>query len=268
MDDIEKKYMRLKDQIREYKSLVIAYSGGIDSALLLRVATEVLGKNAIGVMADSASVPRKEITEAKRVAGKIGANMMMITTEETYDENYIENPTNRCYFCKSELFHKLFRVAQEKNIRYIASGTNIDDLGDFRPGLQAADEQQVKSPLRDAGFTKSDIRELAKRLDLDVWDKPASPCLASRIPYGNPVTVQKLAQIEEAEDYLKGFSIRELRVRHFGKKARIEVNKPDLGKIEDNLFEITKRFREIGFQELDYQEFKSGALNALINAQG
>ncbi|NIA29548.1 MAG: ATP-dependent sacrificial sulfur transferase LarE [Actinobacteria bacterium] len=268
MDDIEQKYMKLKDQIREYESLIIAYSGGIDSTLLLKVAGEVLRDQVIGVMADSASVPRKEIAEAKQMAKDFGTRMMIINTEETSDENYIKNPSTRCYFCKSELYHKLFQVAQEKNIRYIANGTNIDDLGDFRPGLQAADEQQVKSPLRDAGFTKSDIRELAKRLKLDVWDKPASPCLASRIPYGNPVTVQKLAQIEEAEDYLKGFGIRELRVRHFGTKARIEVNKPDLDKIKNHLFEIKNRFGEIGFQELDYQEFKSGALNALINAQG
>lgn len=266
MDDIEQKYIKLKNQISEYESLIIAYSGGIDSTLLLKVAGEVLGDRVIGVMADSASVPRKEIAEAKKMAKDFGAKMMIINTEETSDENYMKNPSNRCYFCKSELYHKLFDVAREKNIQYIANGTNIDDLGDFRPGLQAADEQQVKSPLRDAGFSKSDIRELAKRLHLNVWDKPASPCLASRIPYGNPVTVQKLAQIEAAEDFLKSFGIRELRVRHFGKKARIEVNRQDFTTIKERWKQIKLKFDEIGFLEVDFQEFKSGALNVLINA--
>ncbi len=266
MDDIEQKYTKLKNLIREYESLIIAYSGGIDSTLLLRIAGEVLGDQVMGVMADSASVPRKEISKAKKMAKEFGTKMMIINTEETSDENYIKNPSNRCYYCKTELYHKLFDVAREKNIRYIANGTNIDDLGDFRPGLQAAEEQQIKSPLRDAGLSKNDIRELAKRLHLNIWDKPASPCLASRIPYGDPVTIQKLAQIEAAEDYLKSFGIRELRVRHFGKQARIEVNKQDFPTIEKCWDQIKSKFNEIGFSDADYQEFKSGALNVLINA--
>jgi pyridinium-3,5-biscarboxylic acid mononucleotide sulfurtransferase len=268
MDVIETKYEKLKEILASYQSLIVAYSGGIDSALLVKVANDVLGDRALAVTGDSASVPKRELLDAKRLATEFGARMKIINTEETSNESYSQNPSNRCYYCKSELYDKLFIVAKEESIQYIANGTNVDDLGDYRPGLQAAEENRIKSPLRDAGFSKNDIRELSKRLNLDFWDKPASPCLASRIPYGNEVTEHKLGQVEAAEDYLKNLGIRELRVRHFGQKARIEVNKQDFPTIENNLDKIKDEFKRIGFQELEYQEFKSGALNLLINAQG
>ncbi len=266
MQTLETKYDRLKKILQQYESLIIAYSGGLDSAFLLKVAHDVLGDRVLAVMADSPSVPQRELREAKDFAQKIGAAMQIINTDEINDENYAKNPADRCYFCKSELYHKIFAIAKEKNIRYIANGTNVDDLGDYRPGLEAADENKVQSPLRDAGLTKNDIRELARRLQLDIWDKPASPCLASRIPYGQPVTAQKLAQVEQAEDYLRSFGIRELRVRHFGHLARIEVNKPDFEPIEQHFEEIKRKFKKIGFEEIELKEFKSGALNVLINA--
>ncbi len=266
MQNLDEKYGLLKKEISSYKSLIIAYSGGIDSVLLLKVAHDVLGERALAVMADSPSVPRRELREAQRIAAEIGARMRIIDTHEIEDENYAQNPSNRCYFCKSELYTELVRVAKEENFEFIANGTNVDDLGDYRPGLQAADEYRVKSPLRDAGFTKADIRALARRLGLDVWEKPASPCLASRIPYGQPVTAKKLNQVDLAEDVLHGLGIRELRVRHFVDKARIEVNKPDFEIIERNFDAIREQFQKIGFPEIELKEFKSGILNELIDA--
>lgn len=266
MDSLQDKYQKLQDIIAGYGSLVIAYSGGIDSALLVKVANDVLGEKALAVMADSPSVPKSELEEAQKLARQFGARMLIINTNEIDDENYAKNPTDRCYYCKSELYDKLIPIAREQNIPYIANGTNVDDLGDYRPGLKAADEKMIKSPLRDAGFTKADIRALAKQLDLEFWDKPASPCLASRIPYGNEVTKEKLKQVEEAEAFLKSLGLRELRVRHFGEKARIEVHQQDFQVLENNWGKITAEFSRIGFKETEYQEFKSGALNLLINA--
>lgn len=243
---------------------MVAFSGGIDSALLLRVAHEVLRDKVLAVTADSPSVPRREIEEAKRIAKNIGARHLIIQTEETKNENYIKNPANRCYFCKSELYSKLLEIAKREKIHYIANGTNFDDLGDYRPGLQAAREYQIISPLKEANLTKNDIRALAKQLKLRIWDKPASPCLSSRIPYGSKVTRKKLVMIEEAEAFIKSLNIKELRVRHFGKKARIETNKRDFEIINQNFQLITNKFKTIGFNEIELIEFKSGSLNSLL----
>ena len=267
MNDLDIKYQKLKDEIAGYDSLLIAFSGGLDSALLVKVCHDVLGDRMLAVTADSPSVPRRELEEAKKFCREIGARLRIIRTHETEDENYARNPADRCYFCKSELYSRLDEIADQENIRFIANGTNVDDLGDYRPGLKAADERRIKSPLRDAGLTKNDIRELARRLGLEIWDKPASPCLASRIPYGSEVTPEKLAQVERAEEFLRGLGIRELRVRHFGHKARIETHRIDFDVINQNLIAIRDRFRKIGFKEIEWQEFKSGALNVLINAQ-
>ena len=268
MDQIDRKYRALKEHLAGYDSLIVAFSGGIDSALLLKVAYEVLGDRVLAVTSDSPSIPRHELEEAKRIAADIGAPLLIVNTNEAENESYIENPANRCYYCKSELYGKLADIARQRGIQYIASGTNYDDLGDYRPGLQAADENKIKSPLKDAGFSKNDIRELARRLGMDVWDKPAAPCLASRIPYGSKVTPEKLTQVEKSENILRGYGIRELRVRHFGDKARIEANKDDLSIVSEHLDEIEKRFRTIGFDRIELKEFKSGALNAFIHVQG
>ena len=261
----ENKLNRLKEEISRYDSLVIAYSGGLDSALLLKVAHMVLGNKALAVISDSPSIPRSELDGAIKFARETGARLKVINTREIEKEDYAKNPADRCYFCKTELYSFVEQVATEEGIQYIANGTNVDDLGDYRPGLKAADEHKVVSPLRDAGLTKDDVRSVARELGLEIWDKPASPCLASRIPYGSPVTPEKLAQVEKAEEFAKSFGARELRVRHFGEKAVLEVNPDYLNIIKSNLPEIRSMFHELGFVETEVKEFQSGSLNKFIN---
>lgn len=262
----EKKLNELKKELSRYDDLIIAYSGGLDSALLLKVAHMVLGDRVMAVISDSPSIPRSELDDAVRFAGETGAKLRIINTREVEKEDYARNPVNRCYFCKTELYEFVEQVAGEEGIRYIANGTNVDDLGDYRPGLKAADEHQVVSPLRDAGLTKDDIRMVARKLGLEIWDKPASPCLASRIPYGSSVTREKLAQVEKAEAFVKAFGVRELRVRHFGEKAVLEVNPLYMDTVESNLSDIRSKFDELGFSEFEIKKFQSGSLNKLINS--
>ena len=240
--ELKQKYGQLKKIIEKLGSSIVAFSGGIDSALLLKVAYDVLGEKVVAVTADSPSLPRKELEETKKIAQQIGAKHLIINTEETENENYLKNPNNRCYYCKSELYTRLKAVSEQLRIKNIANGTNFDDLGDYRPGLQAADEKKIISPLKEAKFTKNDIRELAKHLGLEVWDKPSSPCLSSRVPYEQEITMKKLNMIEQAENLLKDFGIKELRVRHFGNMARIEVNENDKATINDNIAVLTERW--------------------------
>lgn len=266
-NELNKKYEFMKRELGKLDSAIIAFSGGVDSALVLKAAYDALGENAVAVTADSPSLPRRELEETKRIANQIGANHLIIKTRETEHENYLKNPNNRCYFCKSELYLKLNELSKKLGIKSILNGTNLDDIGDYRPGLQAADENRVISPLKDAGFTKKDVREMAKELGFEIWDKPSSPCLSSRVPYGNEITPKKLKMIEDAEDFLKEFGVRELRVRHFGRTARIEVNEGDKPIISGNFGLISKRFNEIGFEEIIISDFRSGSLNVMINVQ-
>lgn len=259
------KYTQLQGLIKNLKRLIIAFSGGIDSTLLLKVAHDVLGDGALAVTADSPSVPRNELKEAERLAKSTGARHLIIQTNEMLNRNYVQNPDNRCYFCKSELYAKIAEVARREKFQFIANGTNTDDLGDYRPGLQAAEEFKVVSPLKEAGLSKAEVRLLAKKLNLEIWDKPASPCLSSRIPYGSSVTTKKLAMIEAAENFLKSMCNKDLRVRHFGQKARIEASKKELLIIEHNFQEILAKFKSFGFEEIELAKFKSGYLNAGLN---
>lgn len=251
----------MKSYLGSLESLIVAFSGGVDSGLLLKVACEVLGERVLAVTSDSPALPRMELSESKRVANGMGARHLVIPTYETKNEDYIRNPLNRCYFCKFELYSTLFQIAKREHIKHIANGTNLDDLGDYRPGLQAASEFKVISPLKDAGLSKNEVRFLARHLGLDICDKPATPCLASRIPYGIRVTPEKLAMIEKAEQFLKELEVKELRVRHFGKLARIETNASDFPVIHENMDLISSRFKEIGFDDIQINEFRSGALN-------
>ncbi|HLG23356.1 MAG TPA: ATP-dependent sacrificial sulfur transferase LarE [Candidatus Nanoarchaeia archaeon] len=265
--ELMKKYGNLKESLRSIGNAIVAFSGGVDSALVLKVAHDILGENAIGVTADSPSLPRKELELAKLIAKEIGARHIVIRTKETENEQYLSNPKNRCYFCKSELYSKLKEACSELGIKNMLNGTNLDDTKDYRPGLIAADENKIISPLKDAGFTKEDVRILAKEIGLTVWEKPSSPCLSSRIPYGQKVTLQKLRMIELAEDFVKSsFGIKELRVRHFGKAARLEVNENNKSVVEENLSIIKNKFNEIGFEEIEITNFKSGILNLTIKS--
>lgn len=264
-EELMRKYEALKKIISELGSTIIAFSGGVDSALVLKASYDALGDKAVAVTADSPSLPRRELEETKKIAAEIGAKHLAVNTNETENEKYMENPGNRCYFCKTELYSKLKEVAKQLGIKNIVNGTNLDDLGDYRPGLMAADEHKIISPLKDAKLTKNDVRELAKELNLRWWNKPSSPCLSSRVPYGQEITLKKLRMIEDAENFLKDFGIRELRVRHFGRTARIEVNADGKIVINNNLNSINRKFNEIGFEEIMISDFKSGNLNIMIN---
>ncbi|MBI2654747.1 ATP-dependent sacrificial sulfur transferase LarE [Candidatus Woesearchaeota archaeon] len=261
---LRQKYEALKNEIKKLDSAIVAFSGGVDSVLVLKVAHDILGDEAIAVTADSPSLPRRELEETKKIAEEIGAKHIVINTEETENGNYLRNPANRCYYCKTELYSKLKEISKQAGIKNILNGTNFDDLGDYRPGLKAADEHRIISPLKDAKLAKSDVRELAKYLDLKSWDKPSSPCLSSRVPYGQEITLKKLRMIEEAENFLKDFGITELRVRHFGNKARIDVKEDDKNRININFESINKKFNEIGFNEIEISNFKSGNLNFIM----
>lgn len=263
-EQLIKKFEDLKNEIKKLGSAIIAFSGGVDSVLVLKAAHDILGENAIAVTADSPSLPRRELEETKKIAEEIGARHLVVNTTETENENYLKNPNNRCYYCKTELYAKLKEVSSQLGIKNVLNGTNLDDLGDYRPGLKAADEYKIISPLKDAGLTKNEIRKLAKHLNLRIWDKPSSPCLSSRVPYGQEITLKKLKMIEEAENFLKDFGIMELRVRHFGSTARIEANENDKWIINNNLSSINKKFSEIGFNETIVSSFKSGNLNIPI----
>ena len=258
------KYEKLKEEIKKLDSAIVAFSGGVDSVLVLRAAHDILGDNAIAATADSPSLPRRELEETKKIAEEIGATHIIINTAETENKNYLKNPGNRCYYCKTELYSKLKELSSQLGIKNILNGTNLDDLGDYRPGLKAADERKVISPLKDAKITKNDVRELAKELNLKWWNKPSSPCLSSRVPYGQEITLKKLRMIEEAENFLKDFGIKELRVRHFGKTARIEANEGGKMIINNNLESISRKFNEIGFEEITISNFKSGNLNLIL----
>ncbi len=257
-------YEKVTQKMKGISSAIVAFSGGVDSALMLKVAYDALKDKVVAVTADSPSVPRREIAMAKIIAKQIRAKHILLKTEEFKDKNYLQNPSNRCYYCKKELYTRLLEYAKQHGIKTILNGTNADDLKDFRPGLQAAEEFDVRSPLAEAGLKKADVRALAKDLGLTIWDKPASPCLSSRVPYDQPISVEKLGAIETAENFLKDeFGIRELRVRHFGQAARIDVNQPDFQTIEKNLPLITQRFQKLGFQEVLLHEFRSGSLNVV-----
>ncbi|MEE1550160.1 MAG: ATP-dependent sacrificial sulfur transferase LarE, partial [Nitrospinaceae bacterium] len=220
---LEKKRLDLESRIAELGSALVAFSGGVDSTLVLAVAKKVLGDKVLAVTAESDSVPERELQTAQHLAETLGVKHRIIHTEEMSSPDYLKNPANRCYYCKSELYGKLSKVAAEHKLTSILNGINLDDLGDHRPGITAANEAGIISPLAELGFNKQDVRDLAREMDLPNWEKPALACLSSRIPYGQPVTTEKLSMIEQAEGALLAEGFRQVRVRHHGDMARIEL---------------------------------------------
>ena len=265
---MQEKMEAVRAILADMESVIVAYSGGVDSAFLAATANDVLGPRALIVTASSPSLAPSELTDAVSLARRLGLNHRVIETSEVERDDYRANDPNRCFFCKDELYTRLAEVAAEEGFEYLVNGTNLDDLGDFRPGLNAAKQYGVRSPLVEAELSKAEIRELSKEMDLDTWDKPAQACLSSRIPYGTSVTVQALDRIARAEEFLRGLGIKELRVRHHDTIARIEVGSDDLARIMDPEVrgEVAERLRSIGYSyvTVDLDGFRSGSLNEVL----
>jgi uncharacterized protein len=259
------KYERLQTILRDMESVLVAYSGGVDSALLLKVAHDVLGMRAKGAIASSPAYAAEETEEALAVAEQMGIPVITLETHELEDERYVVNDFNRCYFCKTELFSQLQPLAKQHNLRHIAYGVNKDDDGDFRPGQRAAREFSVRGPLKEAGMGKREIRVVARLLGVPVWDKPAMACFSSRIPYGSKVDVTTLQMIYKAEKLLRDLGFRQVRVRHHDKIARIEVERAELPRLfEDEISrDVTDGLRKLGYMyvTVDLLGYRTGSMN-------
>jgi len=262
------KYERLVSIIRDYGPSLVAFSGGADSSLLAHAAHEALGDRALAVTGDSASISRGEIEFAREMASHIGVDHRIIETGEMDDPDYVANPFNRCYFCKRVLYSKLLELARTERYDAVLAGDNADDVLDYRPGRDAALENQVRFPLQEAGLSKTEIREISRDLGLPSWDRPSTPCLSSRIAYGEPIDAVWLARIDQGESFLKGLGLGQVRVRHHRDLARIEVPLEDLPVVLDAREAVSKKLSELGwtFVSLDLGGFRSGNLNRVINA--
>ena len=267
-NELKEKLDRLREDISNRGSLAVGFSGGVDSSFLLYVAHEVLKDRALAVTAVDASIPERELAEAKAFCERFGIRQVIVSVDVMQEEGYRKNSPDRCYFCKKKIFAKIQETALENGIAYVAEGSNVDDLGDYRPGLRAIEELSVVSPLRQAGLRKADIRALSKEFGLPTWSKPAYACLASRFVYGEEITEEKLRMIDLAEQFLIERGFVEERVRMHGNLARIEVNETDILRLtsEEMRKAIYERFREIGFLfvTLDLHGYQTGSMNATI----
>jgi uncharacterized protein len=269
--ELNAKYLHLQSIIRELKSVVIGYSGGVDSTLLLKVSFDILGNRVLAVIGKSQTYPQREYQEAVSIVKNIGARYVEVETEETDNLKFTSNPPDRCYFCKTELFSKLHEIAEEHGIKWIADGTITDDLKDFRPGMKAKSEQSIRSPLLEADMSKQDVRDLSKHLGLSTWNKGSFACLSSRFPYGNSITKEALQKIDAAENLMYDFGFKSFRVRfHDDKTARIEVGTNEISRLigEELRNEIVSKLKGLGFiyVTLDLQGYRTGSMNEILPA--
>jgi len=265
---MEAKQAHLLAALREMRSVIVAYSGGADSAYLAWAAHVALGENAVAITADSASFPESHKRDAEEFARTHGFRHEYIETREFDNPEYVKNDRNRCFHCKDELFTRLDEVARERGIEHVIYGVNVDDLGDYRPGQRAAKLHNVKAPLVDAGLTKSEIRELSRSAGLETWDRPASACLSSRIPYGTPVTIENVKTVDRGEDAIRALGFRQFRVRFHGEVVRIEIAPEELERAmtPEMARRFTAIFKPLGFHyvTLDLEGYRQGSLNAVL----
>ena len=259
---------RLRELFRELESVIVAYSGGVDSSYVAYVANAELGARAVCITGQSASLPAYQNQEIDRVVKSFGFNHEIIRTDELEHPRYRANDGERCFFCKDELYTKLESVARSRGIEHIVDGSTVDDLDDYRPGRQAAKQHSVRSPLIEVGLNKNEVRELSRRAMLPTWDKPASPCLSSRIAYGTTVTIERLQKVDRGEEILREFGFREFRVRHHDTLVRLEISPAEMDRVlqKDVIAQLAARFRELGFKyvTLDLHGFRSGSMNEAL----
>lgn len=259
------KYEKLKEDLIKYKGVSVAFSSGVDSTFLLYAAHDALGDNALAITAESNSFPKRESMEARDYCKELGVKQLICHPEELQIEEFVNNPVNRCYICKKEIFTQIIKLAKEYNTGIVVEGSNLDDNGDYRPGHQAIKELGVKSPLRACGFTKAEIRELSNYFNIPTWDKPSYACLASRFPYGEKITAEKLDMVDKAEQYIMDLGFRQVRVRIHDKIARIELLAEDMDRFMDVKIRegVYEEFKKIGFEytALDLKGYRTGSLN-------